>query len=115
MIFQLGEDGERCCVSANVSADEGSPLFHVNWMRLDEPHMAIDAGTFIEPAIALCSIDANQQHIPLAGIGESGYIEAEGIVTAAVAADVKAVEDNHGIAVRTIELDGEAFSGVFSG
>ena len=77
--------------------------------------MPVDARAFVEPAVALGGVHAHQQHVAPAGIGEIGDVEAERIVAADVAADVEAVEDDHGLAVGAVEFDGDALAGVGGG
>src|SRR5579863_10395967 len=74
--------------------------------------MAVNPRAFIKPAVALGGIDSHEQHVALAEISEIRYVEAKGIVAAAVPSDVEAVEHDHGLAVRAIELDGDSLAGV---
>src|SRR5271165_5364017 len=78
-------------------------------MCLHQPDVPIDSGSFVKPAVARGRIHANQQDVSAAGNCKVGYVETEGVVSAAMGANVKAVEDHHRFAVRTIELDGDAF------
>src|ERR1700689_2195702 len=77
------------------AATKGSPLLHMDGVRLHKPHVPVNPSALVEPSVARGGIDTHQQHVSAAGIGEVCHIEAEGIVSTAVAADVKAVEHNH--------------------
>ena len=51
--------------------DEGSPLLHVNRVRLHQPDVPINSRALVEPAIARGGIHAHQQDILAAGSCES--------------------------------------------
>ena len=72
---------------------------------LDQPDVPIDAGAFIEPAVAQGRIHPHQQHVRAAREREIGQVEAERIVAATVPANVVAVEDDHGFPVDAVEFD----------
>ena len=79
---------------------------------LHEPDVSVDARSLIKPAIAGGGVDAHEQDVLSAGICKAGYVEAERIVSAAVTADVKAVENHHRFPVGTIEFERNALVGV---
>ena len=91
---------------------ERAPLLHVNRVGLHQPDVPVNAGALVEPAVALGGVHAHQQHVPAAGGGEIGHVEAERVVAADVPADVEAVEDDRGLAVGGVEFDGDALARV---
>ena len=115
VVVDFGADGERGRAGLHLRRDERAPLLHVDRIRLHQPHVAVDSRALVEPAVARRGVHAHQQHIAAAGIGKIGDVEAEGIVAAAVAADVEAVEDHHGFAVGAVELDRDALARVRRG
>jgi len=60
----------------------------------------VDARALVEPAIALGGVHTDHEHVAPAGLGEIRNVGAERVVSADVAADVEAVEDDAGFAVR---------------
>src|ERR1019366_2316689 len=112
VVLHLRANPDRGFAGAHLGARERAPLLDVHRIGLHQPDVPIDAGALVEPTVALGGVGADQQHVPSAGGGEIGYVEAERIITADVPADVEAVEDDRGFAIRAVELDGDALTGV---
>ena len=82
---------------------------------LGEPHMAIDAGALVEPAVAEAGVDARDD-VVLRAVGEEvGQIEAEGRIAVVVAADEAAVDKDQHVAEGAVELDRDAAAQVAGG
>ncbi len=105
--------GERGFARANLRRNQRAPLLHMQRIRLHQPYVPVNSRAFVKPSVALGGIHSHQENVSLAGIGEVGNVEAERIVTTAVPPDVEAVQHDHGLAVCAVELEGDAFAGIF--
>src|SRR5215472_4799391 len=74
--------------------------------------MAVNAGALVKPAIRRRGIHPDEQCITATAIHEIGHVETERIVSSAVAPDVEAVQDNHGLTVCAIELKRDTLAGI---
>ena len=115
MILHLCPDGHGGLSGLHLGGGQRAPLLHVDRSGLDQPHVPVDAGALIEPAVAQSRIHPDQQHVRSAGQGEIGQVEAERIVAAAVPADVVAIEDDHRFPVGAVELDRDPPAGIGGG
>ena len=105
MVLDLGPDRDGGLPRLYLGGRERAPLLYVHRSGLHQPHVPVDPGALVKPAVAQGRIDAHQQHIRTAGKREIRQVEAEGIVAAAVPADVVAVEDHHRFPIGAVELD----------
>ncbi len=90
-------------------------MSEVQRVGLGQPHMAVDAGAFIKPAIAEAGVHADDQIVLAAIIQKVGQVEAEGRVAIVVATHERAVQEHQRVAEGSVELDRHAPSGVFLG
>ncbi len=114
VVLYLRTNPDRGITASRLRAHERAPLLHVHGSGLHQPDVPVNAGALIEPTVAFGRIDADQQHIAAAGSRKIGYVEAERIIAADVPANVEAVEDDGGLAIRAIEFDGDALASVRS-
>ena len=77
-------------------------------IRLGQPHVAIDAGALVEPAVAEARIDARNDVVLLAVRQKVREVEAEGRVAVVVAADEAAVDEYQHVAESAVELNPDA-------
>ena len=88
-------------------------MFQVQRVRLREPHMAIDAGAFVEPAVAKARVHAHNQIIFSAVIEKVAHVEAKRRTPVVVATDEVSVQKNQRAAECAVKLDGDAPTVVF--
>ncbi len=79
---------------------------------LDQPDVAIEAGTLIGPGFAEADVATDDEDVRLARSGEVGDVDAEGGVAALVRSDDEAVEDDEAVARDTVEFECEAPPGI---
>ena len=64
-------------------------------VRFHQPDVPVNPRPLVKPAVTRGGIHTNQEHVSSTGGRKVGHIEGERIVSAAVPADVEAVEDHH--------------------
>src|SRR2546430_5892399 len=60
----------------------------VNWIRLVQPYMAIDARSFVPPPLTESSVHANNQDVLSAIVHKIAYVVAEWCVAASMSPEV---------------------------
>ena len=92
---------ERCLHFCIHKRTEGG---HMHGRHLVEPHMAIDAGSFVEPSFFQGSIGTYRHQVLLAIVQILGNIVHLGRISARLVSQVEAVHPHSGIAEDTVEL-----------
>ena len=77
--------------------------------------MPVDAGALVEPAFALCGVDADGDDVLAAACGDVGDVETEVVVASLVAAHGPAVDEDGAVAEGAVEFQPEPAAGVGSG
>ncbi len=103
----------RLAVSC-LRADGALPLAQMQRIGLCEPHMPVDSGALVEPAVAKGRVHARHDAVLLADGEEVGDVETEWRVAVVVAADEAPVHKDEHVAECAIELDGDAAAGISS-
>ncbi len=115
VVLDVGAGGDGGVRAVDFGGDKGAPGGDMDGVGDGEPDVAVDAGTFVEPAFLAGGVDADDEFIFLAGEGVFGDVEVEAGVAAGVAAEAMAVEPDEGVAEDAVEGEGEGFSGVGGG
>src|SRR5215472_19050611 len=85
---------------------------HMNRSRLCQPYVPIDSGAFIKPSFSQCSVDSHRQYVLAAESGKVCQVKKERRVPAEICPDVVAIQNQHGITKRPVELHGDALARV---
>ena len=80
----------------------------VNWIRLAQPYMAIDARSFVPPPLTESSVHANNQDVLSAIVHKIAYVVAEWCVAASMSPEVNSIEHGDRVAEHAIEFDPDA-------
>src|SRR5579864_7114175 len=67
--------------------------------------MAINSRAFVEPALVLGGVDADQENVVFVVAQEISDVEMEGRVAAEIVAEIDAVEDDNGVAKNAVEFE----------
>ncbi len=84
----------------------------VGVLVLVEPHVPIDARSFIKPAFVLGGVYAHYNDVVAVVIDEVGDVVGHADVATGVGAEVKAIDPNLGIAENAIKLDLKTLTGI---
>src|SRR5205085_10782236 len=96
----------------DISANVALPLAKVQRVCLSQPNVTIDAGAFVEPAVAETGIHASDQIILSAIVREIRKVEAEWRIDVVVAPSKISVQEDKSVAKGTVEVEHEALATV---
>ena len=114
----VGDGGARCNVggvAVHLGGDERAPLGNMQRRRLCQPDVAVDSRAFIEPAFLHGGVDPDSDDIGAAVVEVIGQIVAEAGVTAALAAEVEAVDPDDRVAEDPVKFDADATAEIGGG
>src|SRR2546430_17544837 len=80
----------------------------VNWIRLAQPYMTIDARSFVPPPLTESSVRTNNQDVLSAIVHKIAYVVAEWSVAACMSPEVNSIENGDRDAEHPIEFDPHA-------
>src|SRR5437899_7743628 len=80
----------------------------VNWIRLAQPYMTIDARSFVPPPLTESSVRTNNQDVLSAIVHKIAYVVAEWCVAACMSPEVNSIEHGDRVAEHAIEFDPDA-------
>ena len=117
IVAYAGLDGQRGLRVGflQVGIDEGAEGLHVHGLRAVEPHVAIDAGTLVEPTLLERCIDAHAHQVRVAVVQVFGHVIHLRNVAALLATQVEAVHPDAGVAEDAVELQFEVLAEVVLG
>ncbi len=108
LVFDDRGEGEGGGAVGEGGAHDAFPLAEVDGVSFGEPDVAVDAGSFIEPAVAEAGVGTDDDVILRAVVEEVREVETEGGVAVVVAADEAAVDEDEHIANGAVEFDPDA-------
>src|ERR1700722_9416699 len=89
------------------------PMPEMQRVGLGQPHVPVDAGTFVKPAVPETRVHAHDQEILRAIFQKLSDIKAKRRIAVVVSSDEVAIEKNQGAAKRAVKLDRNAADGIF--
>ena len=106
---------KRSRIALDGRTHHAFPAAEVHGVQLGQPDVAVDARALVEPAVAEAGVDAQGDDVPAAVVEEIAEVEAERRVAVVVPADEAAVDEQHDVAHRAVELDPDAAAAIAGG